>query len=127
MHLNKWRDQGHFGSLGNNAADDLASQGTQMEPDPDIDLTVPQNWNITGVKAGALSQAMAYAGICLANPTAPQTATEIALDRTYHCVHNHLTHYKWPWNVHESGPYAKIFGTKKPQQSRGQANTLATS
>ncbi|KAI0683429.1 ribonuclease H-like protein [Cytidiella melzeri] len=111
-HLQKWRDRGwtgvdnadisksavttfewvkgHSDSVGNDGADELASQGTQLEPPTDIDLWVPNNWNLTGVKAASLTQAIVYTRVRMAHPPEPRPVVEENLDKTLYCVHNHL-------------------------------------
>ncbi|KAI0699470.1 ribonuclease H-like domain-containing protein [Cytidiella melzeri] len=82
--------KGHTGLEGNEGADKLASLGAAKELPDDVDFTIPNQWNLTGVKITALTQAVAYAGIKLAKPPTPRTAAETNLDKTYHCVHDHL-------------------------------------
>ena len=55
----KWI-KGHEGTAGNKEADKLAATGTQKSTCDVINLTIPQNFNPTGIKASTVSQASAY-------------------------------------------------------------------
>ncbi|KAI0691769.1 hypothetical protein BC835DRAFT_1407214 [Cytidiella melzeri] len=55
--------RGHVKS-GNKGADTLAGQGAAKNVPDEIDLTIPDKWNLTNAKLTTLSQAPAYARIC---------------------------------------------------------------
>ncbi|KAI0683690.1 hypothetical protein BC835DRAFT_1232311, partial [Cytidiella melzeri] len=58
--------KGHSGSEGNKGADQLASLGTQRNTTKILEHTVLLQWGLMGMKVAALSQAVAYAGVQLA-------------------------------------------------------------
>ncbi|KAI0691222.1 hypothetical protein BC835DRAFT_1307565 [Cytidiella melzeri] len=74
--------KGHSGLAGKDSANKL---GSLQDPPDNLDLifTIPDKWNLTGVKTSALSQAIAYAGITLSKQHTTHPA-EANLDRTYH-------------------------------------------
>jgi len=55
--------KGHTGQEGNEQADTLAKEGAN-KPQPDIlDLNIPDEFNLQGMKLSMISQALAYKGI----------------------------------------------------------------
>ncbi|KAI0094524.1 RnaseH-domain-containing protein [Irpex rosettiformis] len=91
--------KGHNGNLGNEGADELAAQGAQQAQSDNIDLTVPDQWNLTGAKLLGITQAIAYTGIKQHQTYNSRPATLEYLDKTYHCVNDHLRH-QYPTNSH---------------------------
>ncbi|EPQ50508.1 RnaseH-domain-containing protein, partial [Gloeophyllum trabeum ATCC 11539] len=55
--------KGHNGDPGNEAADALAREGAEKDQPDEIDLTVPANFALPGVKLSALTQHLAYEAI----------------------------------------------------------------
>jgi len=55
--------KGHSGTQGNEESDKLAKEGARMEQLNQIDLQIPQEFDIQGAKLVTLDQSMAYQGI----------------------------------------------------------------
>ena len=76
----KWV-KGHNGTRGNEEADKLANIGVNKQDPDEVDLTVPDHFQPTGLKLAATMQATAYRLISgLKRPPTPRRA-EILLDR----------------------------------------------
>jgi len=76
----KWV-KGHNGTRGNEEADKLANIGVNKQDPDEVDLTVPDHFQPTGLKLAATTQATAYRLISgLKRPPTPRRA-EILLDR----------------------------------------------
>lgn len=82
--------KGHSGIEGNEGADALAALGAQKPVEDDIDLAVPNNWNLTEVKVPGMSQAVAYKIIRALKKRTPRAGAEANLNETYHCIVDHL-------------------------------------
>ena len=90
MHF-KWV-KGQSGVPGNEEADRLANKGTQ-KPQPDhIDLSVPTNFNPSGMKLHAITQHLVYTTLSQAKPLTHLNTTTINLELTRDAVHEHTTH-----------------------------------
>jgi hypothetical protein len=78
----------HNGKQGNEHADDLACAGATKHQDDPIDMSVPNNFNLSGVKLTSISHTTVYHGIRTA-PTQPSNkhSTTINLDMTHHAIH----------------------------------------
>jgi ribonuclease HI len=72
--------KGHNGELGNEQADRLAAEGAAHPQEPEMDLSAPPNFELTGAKLGTMSQAMLYKGILAGRKKTIRQNTLIQLD-----------------------------------------------
>jgi ribonuclease HI len=85
--------KGHTGDHGNEAADRLANEGANKDVSDNINLTIPNEFNLQGAKLSSITQAIAYHGIRTMTQLTPRRATTINLDMARHAVKdisNHL-------------------------------------
>ncbi|KAG1856507.1 ribonuclease H-like protein [Suillus tomentosus] len=61
--------KGHNGDQGNEQADRLALEGVNKPIEDQIDLSIPNEWNLQGAKLSSVSQSLAYKGIKKQNET----------------------------------------------------------
>ena len=76
----KWV-KGHNGTRGNEEADKLANTGVNKQTPDEIDLTVPDYFQPTGLRLAATTQATAYALISGLNRPSTSRRVEILLER----------------------------------------------
>jgi ribonuclease HI len=74
--------KGHNNERGNEEADSLAKEGANLQHNPDPDLTISNNFKLSGAKLSTMSQAMLYKGIILNKPHNTRLKTEIQLEIT---------------------------------------------
>jgi ribonuclease HI len=74
--------KGHNGNQGNEQADRLALEGVNKLTEDQLDLSIPDEWNLQGAKISSISQSLAYKGIKKQNETKnpPRRATTSNLD-----------------------------------------------
>ena len=60
--------KGHDGVEGNKQCDQLAKEGAANLTPADLDLNIPDNFNVQGAKISSLTQALAYKGILKRKP-----------------------------------------------------------
>ncbi|KAA1466709.1 hypothetical protein DENSPDRAFT_767864 [Dentipellis sp. KUC8613] len=70
--------EGHAGEEGNEYADDSADEGARKPVPDDLDLSIPDSFNLPGAKLAALTQSLAYQGI-RSRKAPPMKLTTIAL------------------------------------------------
>ena len=81
----KWV-KGHDGIQGNEGSDALAKQGAnKWNPDP-LDLAIPRDFDIPGVKLPTLTQATAYKGILERRKSEPCNTIEKNLKLTHRAI-----------------------------------------
>ncbi|KAG2743962.1 RnaseH-domain-containing protein, partial [Suillus brevipes Sb2] len=74
--------KGHDGQNGNEQADKLAKEGANKLTADELDLHIPDDFNLQGAKLSAITQALAYKGIREHIPFAPRRKTTSNLDVT---------------------------------------------
>ncbi|KAF5376901.1 hypothetical protein D9615_007206 [Tricholomella constricta] len=80
--------KGHSGDPGNDGADALANEGAQknIEDATQIDLNIPENFDVSGAKLATMTQALLYQGIMERTTVAMRRNTLIHLDMVRHTV-----------------------------------------
>ncbi|KAF8868992.1 RnaseH-domain-containing protein [Infundibulicybe gibba] len=75
--------KGHSGDVGNDGADAEAAIGARKTTEDQLDLTIPDEWNLTGAKLTTMTQSLLYKGIgeYNKNATKQRRATNINLER----------------------------------------------
>ncbi|KAF8868737.1 hypothetical protein BD779DRAFT_1459335, partial [Infundibulicybe gibba] len=58
-----YKVKGHSGEIGNDGADAEAAKGAVKGVEDQLNLTIPNEWNITGAKLASMTQAFLYKGI----------------------------------------------------------------
>jgi ribonuclease HI/exonuclease III len=74
--------KGHNNEDGNEEADKLAALGALLPTAEVMDLSLPENFNLTGAKLSTMTQATLYKGICNTKTTKYRTKTIAQLDIT---------------------------------------------
>jgi hypothetical protein len=91
----------HTGNPGNEGAHALANLDTQCPLSDNIKLSIPNRWNVTGVKLWALTQALAYLGVRATREQHERRGDVANLTKTYHYIYNdlsqryHTQHHIW--------------------------------
>ena len=81
----KWV-KGHNGEQGNEESDALAKEGAQKAIPDNLDLSIPQEFDIQGAKLSSLTQAIAYQGIMERKPATKRKAAIRNLQHTRDAV-----------------------------------------
>lgn len=78
--------KGHNGNQGNEQADRLANEGANKEVAEDIDLSIPNEFNLQGASLSEITQSIAYQGIRTQTKMTPQRTTTCNLDITRYAI-----------------------------------------
>jgi ribonuclease HI/exonuclease III len=81
--------KGHAGILGNEGADALAGEAAERDDVDEMDLKIPPEYNLSGAKLSALTQALAYRGIRRSKYTPPRTQTAECIKRVQEAIKAH--------------------------------------
>ena len=81
----KWV-KGHNGNHGNEESDALAKRGANKQIPDELDLTIPQEFDIQGAKMSTLTQSTAYQGIMKLKPRRDRGRTTENLDRAREAI-----------------------------------------
>jgi ribonuclease HI/exonuclease III len=84
----KWV-KGHNGELGNEESDALAKEGAQKPTPDDLDLSIPNEFDVQGAKLSALTQAITYRGIMNRKRPNEREAATRNLQRTRQAVQDY--------------------------------------
>ena len=80
--------KGHSGNIGNEKADKLAAEGALKTQPDDLDISIPPNFNLQGIKLETISQKSAYAALRQQPKIEPKRATKVLLDITRYAIQN---------------------------------------
>ncbi|KAA1476630.1 ribonuclease H-like protein, partial [Dentipellis sp. KUC8613] len=75
----KWI-KGHSGIIGNEKADRKADEGARKDEPDDLDLHIPDNFNLEGAKLSTISQSLAYKGIRERKTKKTKNSTSLQLE-----------------------------------------------
>ncbi|KAG1877872.1 hypothetical protein DFJ58DRAFT_902831 [Suillus subalutaceus] len=86
-HLPYWEDtEGHNGHQGNEQADTLTKEGASKPTPDELDLSIPDKFNLQGANLSAITQALAYKGIRQKINITPRRKTTNNLDVTRYAL-----------------------------------------
>ncbi|KAF8897701.1 ribonuclease H-like protein, partial [Infundibulicybe gibba] len=80
--------KGHSGDVGNDGADAEAAKGAKKNTEDQLDLAIPNEWNLTGAKLASMTQSLLYRGISEYNnsKTKQRNSTVTNLDRIRYAI-----------------------------------------
>jgi ribonuclease HI len=91
--------KGHSGITGNEGADALAGAAAEKRDVDEMDLTIPAEYNLSGAKLSALTQALAYRGIRRTKYTPPRKHTSECIKKVQEAIKAHSGLSPTPENI----------------------------